>query len=134
MSQFNFKNHPAIAQLTQKLKEVEDLAGRAISQAAQELIFNKYPAVKEFTWTQYANYFCDGGPCNFYVHDYETTINGVDYEDSEGLEAIGEGADACMAFLSQIPSDIFKKAFGPDQRVTLYQDGRVVNEEYSDHE
>ena len=43
-----------------------------------DYFFTKYPALENFSWTQYTSYFCDGDPCYFGVNSYDVEVNGGD--------------------------------------------------------
>jgi hypothetical protein len=45
---------------------------------AVEVIFNKYPEIKCFGWTQYTPYFNDGEPCYFRANTSYPHINGYE--------------------------------------------------------
>lgn len=51
-------------------------------------IFDKYPNVESFGWTQYTPYFNDGDACEFYANTDYLIINGEYAEDSEWFSKI----------------------------------------------
>lgn len=42
-----------------------------------KVIFEKYPKLEQFSWTQYTPYFNDGDTCEFGVNNCYLTINGI---------------------------------------------------------
>lgn len=54
-------------------KKLTDQASLAFKEIAEE-IFEKYPNLNSFGWTQYTPYFNDGDTCVFGVHAYADSI------------------------------------------------------------
>jgi hypothetical protein len=65
-------------------EELRQVGRQYISQGADEL-FEQFPKLKSFGWTQYTPYFNDGDECVFGVHNDESTIdiNGSSYDDRD---------------------------------------------------
>ena len=61
-------------------KQAKELAEKEFISRAREL-FDKYPAMNNFSWRQYTPYFRDGDPCEFEVHAEENS-----WINCEGLE------------------------------------------------
>lgn len=89
----NTKGDDAMTRLNeirQKAKELQKLMqdeGKGLFlEDLKEKIFDKYPAVKEISWTQYTPYFNDGEPCVFSVNTPELLVNfkGLDIELENG--------------------------------------------------
>ena len=55
-------------------KELSGLAKKVFKCGSKEL-FEKYPDLKSFSWTQYTPYFNDGDPC--YFHSYHSDPEGI---------------------------------------------------------
>lgn len=53
-------------------------------------IFEEYPEVKDFGWTQYTPYFNDGDPCTFWCNSSHFHINGKDGYDEQAWGYVGE--------------------------------------------
>lgn len=127
-------------------------------------IFNEYPHIKSFSWTEYTDYFNDGDECYFRVHadpDYGLEINGKDHETlvdevvgdrefddipvgkagqwySPTYKKLSEELEAPYKAISDmiysIPSEMMKEVFGDHVKVTVYSRGDVVVDDYSDHD
>lgn len=121
-----------------------------------EAFWEKNPAIKAVTWTQYAPYFNDGDPCVFSVHDpYFTNAEGEDMKDvsrwgeyegeKEGIWSeysfggkydgpVPEGVDAestkeLSSFLcSHALSSAMEATFGSDSRVVANRAGFDIEE------
>src|SRR5271155_1039404 len=63
-------------------KQIEKLVSEKLHLKFIEL-FDEYPNLVSFSWTQYANFFNDGDPCNFYVHTDSESID-VEFAEDEG--------------------------------------------------
>src|SRR5271167_1978897 len=70
------------AQIATIKKQVEKLVSEKLHDKFLEL-FDKYPNLVSFSWTQYANFFNDGDPCEFYVHTDSESID-VEFTEDEG--------------------------------------------------
>lgn len=99
-------------------------------------VFEKHPELKSFGWKQYANYYCDGGPCNFYVRSEDLTINGNDYNDYDDdfPEDLVDVSTAVTIVLNDIDNHILKMIFGPDQHVIIHRNGKIDNNDFSEHD
>lgn len=49
-------------------------------------VFNKYPELDSFSWTQYTPYFNDGDSCEFSAHVDYPSINGVCVDDMRDIK------------------------------------------------
>lgn len=130
-------------------KEIQDQAKEAFLSASKEL-FDEYPELKSFGWTQYAPYFNDGNPCVFSVNADYPTINGYD-EDRGSFQTDEEGGDyyderelteeeektikkarrPVIKLLSALPDEIMQEIFGDDIRVTVTRNLKIVRDKVS---
>jgi hypothetical protein len=127
--------------LNKKLKtlreEIKKMSEQEFSKYLQEYVFSKMPQLESVGWKQYANYFCDGDPCSFYVHDYTLEFNEMYIEEDEEslmkLEGYEDAKTAMQEFLFDIDSEIFEMTFGPDQHIVIHRNGKIENNEYGTH-
>jgi hypothetical protein len=63
-------------------KEIKEMSSD-IFEDFQSYIFDKYPKLESFGWTQYTPYFNDGESCMFYANTDYLTINGENADGSE---------------------------------------------------
>lgn len=143
-----------LKELTDKFEQEKSVLQRQAKslfvEASKEL-FDEYPELKSFGWTQYAPYFNDGNPCVFSVNGDSPTINGYDtgcdqyvgvegeedgeYEESEdGPTKEQEKLHMLVLkpiarLISTLPRDIMEEIFGADTRVTITRSGKVINGE-----
>jgi len=108
----------------------------AVKEAADE-IFEKYPKLENFSWTQYTPHFNDGEPCEFSIHnDCDYTYNGVEINSSatsykgglnkEGKEA-GFESEKEANDLEEVLSDFVSKLEEMEETVRACLDeGRVI--------
>lgn len=140
-------------ELNVKLEEFQKKFTKEGSELFQKIakeMFETYPEVKSFSWTQYTPYFNDGEECVFRIHEVDQ-INGFgeyDDEENESEENIftkyswrEEESDArayeivnsLREFIYSAPKDILRAIYGDHCRVTLYSDGTFEVDEY-DHD
>jgi hypothetical protein len=109
---------------------------RLFSEAATEL-FDKYPTIESFSWTQYTPYFNDGDECTFRVNEYEPDITLVDGTELVGYDLPDDATDVHAAsseiedFVGSIDTDVMRDAYGDHARVRVHRDGTTDIEEYS---
>lgn len=122
-------------------EEIKKTSENAFNQYLKENVFNKMPELQSVGWKQYANYFCDGGPCDFYVHDYTLELNGISIEEEADLdesfikmEGYTSVIKAMQSLFADIDAEIFEMAFGSDQHIVIHRDGKIENNSYQDHE
>lgn len=78
-------NRQSLAELRIKMTELEtEIKSKyrdALKEATSE-IFEKFPTLENFSWTQYTPYFNDGEPCEFCIHaDYPSATFAGEEED-----------------------------------------------------
>lgn len=119
-------------------------------------IFEKYPEIKAFGWTQYTPYFNDGESCEFSVNELSAAggddevderdwlwegLPSLDYKDKTKLSSYAQSwatlemvhdLDALNEAFTKIPDDVFENMFGDHVYVVVDRDGVTV-EEY-DHD
>ena len=137
------ENYQRIEEATQNFQKVFrdacEVYQKSLVATLQETIFTAYPFVEKVTWTQYANYFCDGGPCSFYVYYDSCNINDeekfydLSSDDVEKLP-IYQATESLCRFLDRLDSDLMKHAFGDDQQITVHRDGTIENNYYGNHD
>ena len=112
------------------------------------LIFQEYPEINSFGWTQHTPYFNDGEPCEFSTNLWDTDnlyINGVNsYGDTWGWDDDAEEDEFEFKFESEvgviselfglIPDEVYEEVFGNDQKVKVNRDGTFEQDDYSDHD
>lgn len=141
----------------EKFKELQDRLNQAkaiMVAEAKDLfnnvvkdLFEEFPAMNNFSWTQYTPYFNDGDSCSFGVNS-EADINGISsgeihqawlYRDwqkkvtnspASNPELI-PAKEAVQELLEAAPSEMLEFIFGDHMRVTIYRDGTLEAEEYS---
>jgi hypothetical protein len=136
-----------IQKLKQATKNFEQAFRKAQEQyqesfvvALQETVFAHNPFVEKVTWTQYANFYCDGGPCDFYVDSDSCRINNEepfysleeDEEDPHSIQVF-HATKTLNSFLQNLSDALMKQTFGGDQKITVYRDGKIENDYYGGH-
>lgn len=140
--------------------ERKTLGERVLKEGANEL-FEQYPKLKSFSWTQYTPFFNDGDPCYFSAHTCDPYINlvnvdgiidGRSYEDEETGECFDEIDDdeallkvtgltheehyglckVVQKFLEQIDDEVYESVFGDHVCVRIGRTGIMV-EDYDHH-
>lgn len=112
-------------------------------------VFEKFPTLESFGWTQYTPYFNDGETCTFQANTYYPSMSfltdgveekfgsntGEDEPDEpKTTEALREKAEkAITTFLGIFEDDDLEAMFGDHQQVTVCRDGTVDTEDY-DHD
>ena len=147
------------AQITTIKKQVEKLVSEKLHLKFLEL-FDKYPNLVSFSWTQYAPYFNDGEACTFGVNADDipaefTEDSGdiIDFYDRDSGEkynyttkSYAKTGDADInydahkyvsEFVSEvvysIPSDILENTYGSDNRITVTRSG-IESDDYCEHD
>ena len=133
----------AVTQFRASFKEIQDIYQNNFAEVCKEL-FDKHPVMESFNFKQYANYFCDGDPCEFFIDTYHFYVNGrscyeesvedTDDLDQSTLEQLELAAQDVCKFLNSLEYEPMKMAFGPDQTITVYRDGKIENENFGDHD
>ena len=95
-------------------------------------LFEAYPELTSFSWTQYTPYFNDGDECLFSSWYNYQTINGRfgENDDDSIPKELEKAFDAVNEFLSNFDEDILKEMFGDHAEVIVTKD-KVEVEEYS---
>lgn len=135
----------ALKQLKAEIENQQNLfkvkAQAAFKEATQE-VFEAFPNLQSFSWTQYTPYFNDGHECVFGVRGDYPSINGVDgdeiseawgYQDKHYPARNPElipAQTAVKELLGSLPDEIYKDLFGDHVEVIVTRDG-VTTEEYS---
>ena len=147
------KNFDALNEkLAEMQKKFTEEGSKLFEEICQE-IFEKYPELYSFYWTQYTPYFADGDECIFGVNEV-SRINGYsDYDDDadeeETMSSTGEplynifehySYDAknketkivkdLNKFINDAPEEVLKAIYGDHCRVTIYRDKQALVEEY----
>jgi len=133
----------AVTQFRESFKQIKEVYKNNFGEVCKE-IFEKHPFVEQFNFKQYANYFCDGDPCEFFIDTYhfyvnerscyEDSVDDVDDLDEADVEKLEAAAKDICSFLNSLEQEPMKMAFGPDQTITVYRDGRVENNHFGDHD
>ncbi len=108
-------------------------------------IFEAFPKLESFGWQEFTQYFNDGETCNFHVHSYSECIkiNGYRYEYDDKPENNTsiltedencEISEVISKFLNKFPTDMYLDTFGDHVEITIYRDGKIDIEEYTDHD
>lgn len=108
-------------------------------------LFAAHPSLKSVKWQQYTPYFNDGEPCEFGVHEFYSSIEGVVSKHGEHADG-GEGyvspwdlegeakekaapiLDAVCELSRLIPADVMLASFGDHVEVVATRDGFQVDE------
>lgn len=96
---------------------------KAVFDAATKEIFAKYKPLKQFSWTQYTPYFCDGDACVFSANTDDPDINwdGVDIEAySDQLEedpVVAQCYKEIVDTLKQLDDEALEEMFGDHVKV-----------------
>jgi hypothetical protein len=151
--------------LKQKNKEIKRLKGE-MHQISKDMfletskeIFNKYPKLESFCWSQFTPYFNDGSPCVFEANIDYIAINGEVADESDWIcennviswgnwNSINKNYDdrveepnpnydkdlalataAVRDFLSYFDNDFYLSQFGDHSEITLKRCGEIVVEE-----
>lgn len=117
-------------------------------------LFSQKPEIKRYRWRQYRNYWNDGDTCYFrirregfelkdqeklfpkfgedwiYMHDYEFPDG---FKENPEYQELIKAEKNLSSFLHQY-DDYLENIYGNDSQITVYPDGRLEVEEYSDHD
>jgi hypothetical protein len=148
---------------SQELKnKINDLKKDYLKSAKEEFkqqsngLFDEYPRLKSFGWTQFTPHFCDGDPCYFGVRNDEPEINGYNAY-GEGNDGDGENLNLLsnkqiykdgkyvdnqnydreadkivkevVKFLKSFDDDVYEDLFGDHMKVTIYKN-KIDTDEY----
>lgn len=125
----------ALKENLQTLREKAKLEYQAALKEAAKEIFEKYPKLESFSWTQYAPYFNDGDECVFRVNEVYQ-VNGLnEWEDREEIKELGidEALTEANDLVEAIDDDAMRDLFGNHVEVTCNRDGSFSTSE-CDHD
>lgn len=97
-------------------------------------IFDRYPGLESFGWTQYTPYFNDGEPCVFQIHYaeiHECCAEDLDYyideEEMEDFENSDEAAKEVIEFVEGLRKceDALRSIFDDHSRISIKRDGEI---------
>lgn len=119
-----------------QIKMQED--GEAALKEVFKEFFDANPLVSAVRWDQYTPYYCDGGPCNFYVHEFGIQFDEEDdfvqYE--EELDEPTEEHTKAFSDISEIEvalgEDLLLAVFGDHVQITATEEGFDIEE--AEHE
>jgi len=102
--------------------------------AMTRALFDGYPAMQSFSWTQYTPNWNDGEECSFHVHSDSdqlliNDVRGYKNEDPLLWAAYSDVGD----LLEKLGSEMLKDLFGDHAQITFKADGTATVEVY-DHE
>lgn len=100
-------------------------------------LFDEYPLVRSFGWTQYTPFFNDGDECTFSVNSDYPEVNGHwEFQEEVNNMFPKEDWDQVVERVSEIlrliPEDIMLDMFGDHSEVTVTKEGVEVT--YYDHD
>lgn len=138
-------------------KEIKDMSS-GLFEDFQSYIFEKYPDIHSFGWTQYTPYFNDGEACIFYANTDYLKINDEYADDSDWFSPVNitkngtwnrdlkvyEGRteepnpnynqkmiDACSEigeFLSNFDDEFYLQKFGDHAEITITKEGIDISD------
>jgi hypothetical protein len=137
------------------IKKLQVQGGEAFPQIAQPL-FDAYPDLRGFRWTQYTDYFNDGDECEFGVYTWNIDLLRADGPWLTGIETAQEvyqrvrnsgdfrkdydhvanpypEAVAVKEFLNNLGNEALKAIFGDHVKITVTRDNVEVTD-YTDHD
>jgi hypothetical protein len=145
----NFRDNPAVVELhrlTSELKSKLRALGEQFFNEQSKAIFDEYPMLTAFSWTQYTPYFNDGSECYFGVRSDLVKLNWNDGEfigsrynftdessTSFNKMKFKEAANRITAVIESMDNEVLLAMFGDHAKITVARNGKVEVEEY-DHE
>jgi hypothetical protein len=140
-----------------ELRKDFEKEGKALFKEGAAGLFERFPKLGSFAWTQYAPYFNDGEPCEFCAHTGDPYVNGINYVSSSAKDADPLSKDnACdeyddeapvpemtvgewramekevKALLAPYDDDDLRALFGDDAKVVVT--AKKVSVEHYDHD
>ena len=131
----------------QTRKDLTKTLKTELTSILKDEIWDKFPKLESFAWTQYTPYFNDGDTCEFGVRNDEIdiTYNGIDFDyvgqysftsykgESQDTEEarqplFKECYEAINGLLKSIPEELYKEGFGDHVRVTVTANGVDVDD------
>ena len=121
------------------LEQANAIVKEAFLEASNE-VFNKYPNIESFSWTQYTPYFNDGDECTFSAQtEYpqltftDGTEIDINYESGDDMRCeVAKEIAAVETLLAQFDESDYKEMFGDHVRVVVSRKGAKI--EGYDHE
>jgi restriction endonuclease S subunit len=124
--------------------ELKTLGEKLFKEGSQD-IFDTFPDIHSFSWTQYTPYFNDGEPCEFSVNHYFTVYGGDEYplyeeisyypnwiqrklDRGEELTEEEKLGQTLGILIGSIDNDTMLALFGDHARVTVTREGIDVEE------
>ena len=115
------------------LEQANAIVKEAFLEASNE-VFNKYPNIESFSWTQYTPYFNDGDECTFsaqteYPQLTFTDGTEIDINYGEGdadTEVVAKEIAAVKTFLAQFDESDYEEMFGDHVRVVVSRKGAKI--------
>ena len=145
------------SQISDIKKQVLDLSS-GIFEDFYKYIFEKYPKLDSFGWTQYTPYFNDGETCVFYANTNYITVNDEYFEDASWSQEVKvldwgtwnsqlrkyegrveepnpdydavlfEASNEITNFLGQFDNDFYLTKFGDHASITVTKDGVDISD------
>lgn len=108
---------------------IREESKRYFKEEAKEL-FEKYPKLVNFGWTQYTPYCNDGEVCEFEAITNYPIINDYDENTCEGPKLVDMEYEikAVKKFLKEFDDDEYEIMFGDHVKVMVTRDGVEVEE------
>lgn len=95
-------------------------------------LFQKFPKLVSFSWTQYTPYFNDGDPCYFRCNSDDPSVQYGDMEEREecyGLEGeVDKAANAIREFLGSFSDEQYEMMFEDHAEIVVSREGVTVEE------
>ena len=110
----NIKN---IKESIKKLKDKMLVESKQVFKDASAAIFEKYPQIESFSWTQYTPYFADGDECIFGVNS-DPSINGKDEYENEKF-GFPDAYKEIRQLINSIDEEMLKLMFGDHCEVVV---------------
>ena len=115
------------------LEQANAIVKEAFLEASNE-VFNKYPNIESFSWTQYTPYFNDGDECTFSAQtEYPqlTFTDGTEVDINYGggdadAKVVAKEIAAVKTFLAQFDESDYEEMFGDHVRVVVSRKGAKI--------
>ena len=115
------------------LEQANAIVKEAFLEASNE-VFNKYPNIESFSWTQYTPYFNDGDECTFSAQTQypqltftDGTEIDIDYGSGDvDAEDVVEEIAAVKTFLAQFDESDYEEMFGDHVLVVVSRKGAKI--------
>lgn len=124
----------ALKETNEKINDLKKEQEKALLPLLQT-VFKVHPELKSYSWKQYASYWCDGGPCSFYVQEEEIELNGKDCSYGDDVpEELSKAFDDVVELVGSLDANVLEAVFGSDQHITVFANGKIKNKDYGDHD